>query len=77
MEELTRGSMEGSVSPGPSLLALKKIYQFSLLVDEAHSFMALGSMGRGSFNYWQDAGYECPLRSVDVMSCMFSKSVVS
>lgn len=67
--------MEGSVSPGPALLALKRAYKFALMVDEAHSFMALGSAGRGSFNHWEDAGYECPLSEVDVMSCMFSKSV--
>ena len=67
--------MEGSISPGPAILALKRVYNFCLLIDEAHSFMALGSAGKGSFNHWQDAGYDCPLRSVDVMSCMFSKSV--
>ena len=67
--------MEGAVSPGPAILALKRLYNFSLLVDEAHSFMAMGSTGRGSFNHWQDFGYDCPLKSVDVMSCMFSKSV--
>ena len=37
--------------------------------------MALGSEGRGSLNYWEDAGYECPMSEVDIMSCMFSKSV--
>lgn len=68
-------SMEGSISPGPAFLALKEVYKFCLLIDEAHSFMALGSNGRGSFNHWQDAGYHCPLDGVDVMSCMFSKSV--
>lgn len=67
--------MEGSISPSPAILALKRVYNFCLLIDEAHSFMALGSAGKGSFNHWQDAGYDCPLRSVDVMSCMFSKSV--
>jgi serine palmitoyltransferase len=67
--------MEGSISPGPALLALKKVHKFVLLVDEAHSFMALGSAGRGSFNHWEDLGYHCPLSEVDVMSCMFSKSV--
>lgn len=67
--------MEGSVSPTPALLALKRAYKFTLLIDEAHSFMALGSEGRGSFNYWEDAGYECPMSEVDIMSCMFSKSV--
>ena len=68
-------SMEGSISPGPAILALKEVYRFCLLIDEAHSFMALGSNGRGSFNHWQDAGYRCPMDEVDVMSCMFSKSV--
>lgn len=67
--------MEGSISPGPAILALKEVYRFCLLIDEAHSFMALGSNGRGSFNHWQDAGYRCPMDGVDVMSCMFSKSV--
>lgn len=67
--------MEGSISPGPAILALKRVYHFSLLIDEAHSFMAMGSYGQGSFNHWQDAGYDCPFISVDVMSCMFSKSV--
>lgn len=67
--------MEGSVSPGPAILALKRVFNFSLLIDEAHSFMAMGSYGKGSFNHWQDAGYDCPFSSVDVMSCMFSKSV--
>ncbi len=67
--------MEGSISPSPAILALKRVYKFCLLIDEAHSFMALGSAGKGSFNHWQDAGYDCPLSSVDVMSCMFSKSV--
>ncbi|KAL9590199.1 MAG: hypothetical protein Q9203_001011 [Teloschistes exilis] len=68
-------SMEGSIPPGPAILALKEVYRFCLLIDEAHSFMALGSNGRGSFNHWQDAGYRCPMDGVDVMSCMFSKSV--
>lgn len=68
-------SMEGSIAPIPSVIALKEIYRFTLLVDEAHSFMALGSTGRGSFDHWQDSGYDCPLSKVEVMTCMFSKSV--
>ena len=68
-------SMEGSVPPIPAILALKKVYGFSLLVDEAHSFMALGSMGKGSLNYWEDAGFSCPMSEVDLMSAMFSKAV--
>lgn len=68
-------SMEGTTGPIPAILALKKIYGFKLLVDEAHSFLSLGSTGRGSFNYWQDLGYDCPLKDADIMTCMFSKSV--
>lgn len=67
--------MEGSVAPIPAILALKRIFHFSLLIDEAHSFMAIGSEGRGSFNYWQDLNYQCPLAEADVMTCVFSKSV--
>ncbi|MCJ1405277.1 hypothetical protein MMC11_008504 [Xylographa trunciseda] len=68
-------SMEGSVPPLPDVLALKRSYGFTLLVDEAHSFLALGSAGKGSFNFWQDHGYDCNLREADVMTCMLSKSV--
>ncbi|KAL4870553.1 hypothetical protein BDV12DRAFT_165811 [Aspergillus spectabilis] len=68
-------SMEGSVPPIPAILALKKIYKFALLIDEAHSFMALGSMGRGSTDYWRDAGFDLPMSEVDLMSAMFSKAV--
>ena len=72
---ISKCSMEGSVSIGPPVVALKRMYGFTLLVDEAHSFMAMGSDGKGSFNHWQDAGYDCPLKAVDIMSVMFSKSV--
>lgn len=68
-------SLEGAISPLPALLALKRVYNFTLLVDEAHSFLAMGSSGRGSLNYWQDLGYECRFEDVDVMTFTFSKSV--
>jgi serine palmitoyltransferase len=67
--------MEGSVAPIPGILALKTIYNFTLLVNEAHSFMASGSNGGGSLNHWSDLGYSCPFSQVDIMTCMFSKSV--
>lgn len=67
-------SMEGSVPPLPAILALKKAYGFALLVDEAHSFLGLGASGRGSFEYWQDQGFDCPLAEADLMTCTFSKS---
>ena len=66
--------MEGSVCPAPTLLALKHKYHFCLLVDEAHSLMAIGSQGRGSFNQWQDDGYDCPFKSIDIMVFTLSKS---
>lgn len=67
-------SMEGSVPPLPAMLALKKTYGFKLLVDEAHSFLGLGASGRGSFEHWQDQGFDCPLAEADLMTCTFSKS---
>ena len=69
--------MEGSMSPAPAILALKKIYNFCLLVDEAHSFMSIGSAGRGTFNRWQDLGYDCPYNGADLMTFTFSKGVSS
>ncbi|PYI12628.1 a-oxoamine synthase fum8 [Aspergillus sclerotiicarbonarius CBS 121057] len=68
-------SMEGVVSPGPALLALKRIFKFCLLIDEAHAFMSMGSGGRGSFEWWQERGYDCPLGDVDVITATLSKSV--
>lgn len=65
------------MSPAPAILALKKIYNFTLLVDEAHSFMSIGSKGRGTFNRWQDLGYDCPYNGADFMTFTFSKGVSS
>ncbi len=65
------------MSPAPALIALKKVYNFCLLVDEAHSFMSIGSAGRGTFNRWQDLGYDCPFDGADVMTFTFSKGVSS
>ena len=66
--------MEGTVPPLPEIFRLKQKYGFRLFIDEAHSFLALGSNGKGSLNYWQDRGHACRFASVDVMTCMFSKS---
>ncbi|KAI2951053.1 hypothetical protein CBS147321_1322 [Aspergillus niger] len=68
-------SMEGVVSPGPALLALKRLYGFCLLIDEAHAFMSMGSGGRGSFEWWQNRGYDCPLSDADIITATLSKSV--
>lgn len=37
--------------------------------------MALGKGGRGSFEWWQDRGYDCPLEEIDIMTGTMSKSV--
>ncbi|KAF5711980.1 fumonisin biosynthetic aminotransferase Fum8 [Fusarium globosum] len=58
-----------------AILALRRIYNFCLLIDEAHGFMALGKGGRGSFEWWQDRGYDCPLEEIDIMTGTMSKSV--
>ncbi|KAF7548178.1 hypothetical protein G7Z17_g7228 [Cylindrodendrum hubeiense] len=68
-------SLAGNVAPVPAILALRRIYKFCFLVDEAHSFMALGRGGRGSFEWWQARGYDCPLSEVDIMTATLSKSV--
>ncbi|KAF5978120.1 fumonisin biosynthetic aminotransferase Fum8 [Fusarium coicis] len=58
-----------------AILALRRVYNFCLLVDEAHGFMALGKGGRGSFEWWQDCGYDCPLQEIDIMTGTMSKSL--
>ena len=65
------------MSPAPAILALKKLYNFCLIVDEAHSFMSIGSAGRGTFNRWQDLGHDCPFNGADLMTFTFSKGVSS
>lgn len=70
-------SMEGSMSPAPALIALKRVYNFCLLVDEAHSYMSIDSAGRGTFNRWQNLGYDCPFAGVDVMTFTFSNESVA
>lgn len=67
--------MEGAVAPCPAILALKHIYNFTLMVDDAHGFMSMGHGGRGAFEYWQDKGYDCPLSEIDIFTATLSKSV--
>jgi len=63
-------SMEGSISPLPEILALKKKYKAYLYLDEAHSIGAMGATGRGIAEYW---GVD-PAKDIDVMMGTFTKS---
>lgn len=53
---------------------LKELYNFKLLINEAHSFLTLGSGGRGCFEFWRDRGYDCPTREVSIMTASLAKS---
>jgi 8-amino-7-oxononanoate synthase len=62
-------SMLGDRAPLKDFVALKKKYEFQLLVDDAHSFGVLGPNGRG---LGDEAGLE---EHVDFVVGTFSKSV--
>lgn len=62
-------SMEGTVTPLPEVIALKKKYKAYLYLDEAHSIGAMGSEGRGIVNY-----FGCDPNDVDILMGTFTKS---
>lgn len=62
-------SMEGTITPLPDIIALKKKYKAYLYLDEAHSIGALGPTGRGVVDH-----YGCDPKDVDVLMGTFSKS---
>lgn len=47
-------SMDGTVPPLLEIVALKRKYGFRIYIDEAHSFLAIGSSGRGVVEYFCD-----------------------
>jgi 8-amino-7-oxononanoate synthase len=65
-------SMDGDVCPLPDILSLKKKYGFFLMVDEAHSFGALGATGRGIDEY-----FGLPTDEVDIWMGSLSKAIPS
>jgi serine palmitoyltransferase len=62
-------SMEGTITPLPEIIALKKKYKAYLYLDEAHSIGAVGKTGRGIVEH-----YGCDHRDVDILMGTFSKS---
>lgn len=67
-------SMEGGLPPLPGMISLKKSYKFSLYIDEAHSFLAIGSSGRGIVQHYQDLGHAISSTDVECIGATLSKS---
>ena len=62
-------SMEGEFCKLKELIALKKVFNFYLYVDEAHSIGALGETGRGITEH-----LGCNFDDIDILMGTFSKS---
>lgn len=63
-------SMDGDVAPVPELVALKKKYDFFLMVDEAHSAGVLGEHGGGVDEY-----FNLEPDDIDIKMGTFSKTL--
>jgi serine palmitoyltransferase len=61
--------MEGTITPLPEIIALKKKYKAYLYLDEAHSIGAVGPTGRGIVEH-----FGCDHKDVDILMGTFSKS---
>ncbi|MCE6076235.1 aminotransferase class I/II-fold pyridoxal phosphate-dependent enzyme [Agrobacterium vitis] len=65
-------SMDGDVADLPGLLALKKQYNFWLMMDEAHSLGVLGQRGHGIFEH-----FDLDPAEVDIWMGTLSKTTCS
>ena len=63
-------SMDGDLCPLPEIVELKEAYGAMLLVDEAHSFGALGASGRGIHEH-----FGIPADAVDLWMGSLSKAI--
>ncbi|KAK5233784.1 hypothetical protein LTR47_004902 [Exophiala xenobiotica] len=72
-------SMDGTVPALDILSRMKHKYNFTLLADEAHSLMCLGSTGRGCIEVWNEQNSHAPVPSdlFDLRTGTLSKSVGS
>lgn len=70
-------SMDGTVPALANLHQLKKEYGFALYCDEAHSFLSIGSGGRGCLELWNDEHPSTPLPNdlIDIRAASLSKVV--
>ena len=62
-------SMEGTIINLPEIIRLKKKYKCYVYLDEAHSIGAIGSRGRGVFDY-----FGCNPTDIDLLMGTFTKS---
>ncbi|KAK4930897.1 hypothetical protein LTR49_002663 [Elasticomyces elasticus] len=70
-------SLDGDMPDLAALSKLKTRYGFVLLCDEAHSFLSLGTTGRGCVEWWNDThpANKVPLDLIDVRTTTLSKAV--
>lgn len=70
-------SMDGTVPALTDLHRLKKKYGFALYCDEAHSFLSIGSSGRGCLELWNDEHPDATLPDdlIDIRTAILSKAV--
>ncbi|TKA49634.1 hypothetical protein B0A54_00302 [Friedmanniomyces endolithicus] len=70
-------SLDGDIPDLAALYALKTRYNFVLCCDEAHSFLSLGTTGRGCLEWWNDMHPEntVPTDLIDIRTTTLSKAV--
>lgn len=69
--------MDGDIPPLGDLWRLKDEYAFTLYCDEAHSFLSIGSTGRGCIQYWNENYPKTPVPwdLVDIRTGTLSKAI--
>jgi serine palmitoyltransferase len=74
-------SMDGTLPPLPTIVALKRQYGFNIYIDEAHSFLAIGHTGRGVVEFFQEhntsSTAKVSMEDVDMIGGTLSKSLSS
>ncbi|KAI1871370.1 uncharacterized protein JN550_004364 [Neoarthrinium moseri] len=70
-------SMDGDIPPLDKIYQLKQKFGFVLYCDEAHSFLSLGSSGRGCLEFWNEAHPNAilPWEMFDIPTGTLSKAV--
>lgn len=70
-------STTGDMCPLPEILALKREYGFLLYIDEAHSWLAMGSRGQGVVEWFRERGHNMHASDVDVTCVTLSKAAAT